>query len=131
MGGVYGDMLLFFPEQRRSVTVYQMEPKINGGWTVTANSNLTISCIFQNTAGGQLKDSNGNQAKGYGQELWTETAGLEGYFTTISSIVYRLKAVNNWSHEGGFNRYSLEKVVGNNGTESDNTTWNFGANTFS
>ena len=45
--------------------------------------------------------------------------------------VYRLKDNSDWSREGGFWRYGLEKVVGNNGTESDDASWNTGANSFS
>ena len=31
MSGVYGDMLLAWPEQQRSLEVYDMTPKVNGG----------------------------------------------------------------------------------------------------
>ncbi len=32
MAGIYGDMLLGFAEQQRNVAVYDMTPRINGGW---------------------------------------------------------------------------------------------------
>ena len=125
---VYGDMLLFFPEQRRSLTVYAMEPKINGGWNKVLGSEQAITGVFQNTAGDQTRDSNGNLVHTKGMELWTETGALADKFTEINGSVYRLTADNNWEHEGGFFRYTLNKVVGNNGTESDNATWNLGGN---
>lgn len=125
---VYGDMLLFFPEQRRSLTVYAMEPKINGGWNKVLGSEQSITGIFQNTAGDQTRDQNGNLVHTKGMELWTETSGLADKFTEIHGSVYRLTADNDWEHEGGFFRYTLNKVVGNNGTESDNATWNLGGN---
>ena len=49
MSGVYGDFLLAFPEQYRTVTVYSMTPKINGGWTIDENSSLAIKGIYQDT----------------------------------------------------------------------------------
>lgn len=130
MNGVYGNQLLFFPEQRRSLTVYAMTPKINGGWDVVPNSSLTITGVYQNTTGDQTVEQNGNLVHKKGLELWTETAGLTDMFTTYEGDVYRLKSDNQWSAEGGFYRYSLEKVVGNNGTESDSATWNLGSNSF-
>ena len=32
MAGVYGDMLLSFSEQRRALVLFDMKPKVNGGW---------------------------------------------------------------------------------------------------
>lgn len=136
MGAVYGDMLLAWPEQFRTINVYDMTPKVNGGWKVVTDQQgqtitTAVSGVFQNTRGGGLKESNGNLAKSDGREFWTRTAGLEGKFFQWEGKVYRLTDTNNWSHEGGFYRYGVEKVVGNNGTESDNSTWNLGAGSFS
>lgn len=130
MSGVYGDMLLFFPEQFRDLTVFEMEPGINGGWTKTANSDQRITGVFQNTSGNRIKDGNGNLVNSGGLELWTATQNLAGKFTNHEGQVYRINVNTNWNFEGGFQKYSLEKVVGNNGTESDNTTWNTGAGSF-
>lgn len=126
---VYGDMLLYWPEQRRELTLFDMKPKINGGWdkVLDQSGNLitqTITGVYQNTSGDQTTDSNGNLVHKKSLELWTETGGLGDKFTTYEGSIYRLKADNQWESEGGFYRYTLEKVVGNNGTESDNATWN-------
>lgn len=130
MAGIYGDMLLAWPEQQRSLTVYEMTPKVNGGWDIVSGSSITIIGVFQNTRGGGIKDSNGNLVQTEGRELWTQTGDLEGKFITWNNEVYRLIDGNNWSFEGGFFRYGVEKVVGNNATESDNATWNTGSNSF-
>ena len=138
MAGVYGDMLLAWPEQQRKIDVYDMTAKINGGWEVVKDPQTgeviktTILGVFQNTRGGGLKDSNGNLVTTEGRELWTRTGHLEGKFLTRDGKVFRLAAPDNndWSFEGGFYRYGVEKVVGNNGTESDNATWNLGGNSF-
>lgn len=130
MNGIYGEFLLAFPEQFRTVTVYDMEPKYNGGWIQVPDSSKTIRCIFQHTSGRRIKDLNGNQAEGSGLELWTETAGLNGKFTTIENTVFRLVSDNQWTYEGGFCKYTLDKVVGNNGAESADTTWYLGGGHF-
>lgn len=136
MGGVYGDMLLAWTEQQRAIEVYEMEAKINGGWEKVTDPQTgeviktTVIGVFQNTRGGGLKDSNGNLVKVDGREFWTRLGNLEGKFFDWEEYVYRLVDVNNWSYEGGFYRYGVEKVVGNNGTESEDSTWNFGNNTF-
>lgn len=126
---VYGDMLLYFPEQRRALTIFDMRPKINGGWDKVVDQQgklitQTITGVYQNTGGDQTVDANGNLVHKKSLELWTETEGLDDKFTTYENSIYRLKGDNQWESEGGFYRYTLEKVVGNNGTESDNATWN-------
>lgn len=128
---VYGDMLLFFSEQRRRLTVYQQTPLINGGWEKVIDSDLVVTGIFQNTKPSQIKDGNGNLVLSSGFEFWSETGNLNDYFTQIKDKVYRLISMQDWETEGGFYRYSLDKVVGNNGSESDDTAWNLGQNSFS
>lgn len=130
MSGIYGDMLLAFPEQMESVSVYQMTPRQGGGWTSVTGSTITVKGIIQNTTGDALKDASGNLVKTGGLEFWTAKADLDGYFMTYSGIVYRLTRSNDWMKQGGFARYSMEKVIGNHGSGSDNTTWNLGGNSF-
>ena len=136
MSGVYGDMLLAWPEQMRGLSVYDMKAKVNGGWDKVVDPvsgeliTTAITGVFQNTRGGGVKDSNGNLVKTEGRELWTQTGNLDGKFLDFEGEVYRLQDTNNWSFEGGFHRYGLQKVVGNDGTESDNATWNIGAGSF-
>lgn len=130
MSGIYGDMLLAFPEQYVEITVYSMTPKVNGGWNEVPGSSQTVQGIYQHTTGKRITDSNGNLVQTSGLEFWSETGGLSGMFSTIEGLVYRLNSDNNWNKEGGFYRYGLEKVVGNNGSEPNNTTWNPGTNNF-
>ena len=130
MGGIYGDMLIAFPEQLRMFTVFAMIPKINGGWEVVEKSKHSIQGVLQHTSGKALKESGGNLATSSGYELWTSAENILGLFTRIKSDVYRIKAVNEWSHEGGFFKYTLEKVIGDDGVKSNNTAWNTGAHSF-
>ena len=138
MSGVYGDMLLAWPEQNRQLEVYDQNPAINAGWEAVTDPQTgkvittTVVGVFQNTRGGGIKDSNGNLVITEGCEFWTHSDNLDGKFFVRNSKVYRLCVPDNsdWSFEGGFYRYGVEKVVGNNGTESDNASWNTGANSF-
>lgn len=127
--GVYGDMLLAFPEQFTSITVYSQTPDYNGGW-ITGTDQRSVTGIIQNTTGNRIKDSNGNLARSGGVEFWTEEGNLADLFTNIEGTVYRLVSDNDWKSEGGFFRYSLEKVVGNDGTESEKPAWNTGGHNF-
>ena len=129
MSGIYGDMLLAWPEQYTSLTVFDMTPGINGGLSAVDGSELAIKGVFQNTRSGASKDSNGNLVETNGMELWTSTGGLSNKYLSWEGKLYRLIDNNNWSREGGFYRYGLEKVVGN-ATESDNASWNLGSGSF-
>ena len=72
MSGIYGDMLLAWPEQNRQLEVYDQNPLINAGWDPVKDPQTgkiiktTVVGVFQNTRGGGIKDSNGNlvQAEG-------------------------------------------------------------------
>lgn len=131
MNGIYGESLLAFPEQFRKVTVYEMTAKVNSGWTKTENTEETVLGIYQNGSGSRIKDSNGNLVESNGLEFWTKRNDLSGKFTTLEGDVYRLISSNNWNFEGGYAKYQMEKVNGNDGTEPINTAWNTGANNFS
>ena len=137
MSGVYGDMLLAFTEQYTDIVVYDMKPKMNAGWdkVVDQSGNLitqTIIGVFQNTRAGGIKDQNGNLIDSEGCEFWSFEDGLVGKFFNRNGKVYRLSVPDDsdWKSEGGFYRYGVEKVVGNNGAESDNATWNIGGGSF-
>ena len=104
---VYGDMLLYWPEQRRALTVFDMTPKINGGWNkvVDQSGNLitqTITGVYQNTGGDTTVDQNGNLVHKKTLELWTETGVLDDKFTTYENNILSLKSDNQWESEGGF-----------------------------
>lgn len=131
MAGIYGDMLIAFPEQLQTLTVYAMTPKVNGGWDIVPESSKTVYGICQNTTANSIKENQGNLVNSGGLELWTDTGDLDGFFMSYSGSVYRVSGNNNWNAEGGFYRYTLEKLVGNNGTESSESPWNIGGNNFS
>lgn len=131
MGGIYGDMILAFPEQMRTFTAYQMNPLVNGGWERIEGGEIEILGILQNTKGNAIAEQGGNLVLKSSFELWTSSAGLDGYFVDVLGKPFRMIDSNQWIFEGGFYRYTLEKVGGNNATESDDTAWNIGGDSFS
>ncbi len=131
MSGIYGDMLLHFTEQNEDLLAFKMTPRQNGGWDTVVGSSVAFVGIIQNTGGSRIKDGNGNLVKTDGMEVWTERGGLDGYFLGWKGNIYRVgMGSGDWERQGGFYRYSLEKVVGNDGSESIDTSWNTGSNSF-
>lgn len=129
--GIYGDMLLVFPEQFRTFTAYEMNALINGGFEKVEGSEKDVLGIVQNTKGNAIAEQGGNLVNKSVFELWTSSANLDGLFIDIDGKPFRLIDSNNWVLEGGFKRYTLEMVGGNNATESDDTAWNLGNDSFS
>lgn len=129
--GIYGDMLLVFPEQFRTFTAYEMNALINGGFDRVEGSEKDIQGILQNTKGNAIAEQGGNLVNKSVFELWTSSTNLDGLFIDVDGKPFRLIDSNNWVLEGGFKRYTLEMVGGNNATESDDTTWNLGNDSFS
>ena len=130
MSGVYGNMLLMFPEQMRTVSVYKMDAQVNGGFKKVSGSEKSIRCTLQHTRGRLLKDSNGNLVRSSGFELWTNEKSLVGFFAHIGDEIYRISGSFDWTFEGGFIKYTLEKVVGENGFNTEDITWNTGSHSF-
>lgn len=129
--GIYGDMLLVFPEQFRTFTAYEMNALINGGFEKVEGSEKDVLGILQNTKGNAIAEQGGNLVNKSGFELWTSSTNLDGLFIDVDGKPFRLIDSNNWVLEGGFKRYTLEMVGGNNATESDDTAWNLGSDSFS
>jgi len=129
--GIYGDMLLVFPEQFRTFTAYEMNALVNGGFEKVEGSERDVLGIVQNTKGNAIAEQGGNLVNKSVFELWTSSTNLDGLFIDIDGKPFRLIDSNNWVLEGGFKRYTLEMVGGNNATESDDTAWNLGNDSFS
>jgi hypothetical protein len=120
---VYGEMLLFFPEQLREMQYFDMLPKINSGFTVDGSA-TTIWAVIQNAASA-IKESNGNLISSDHMNVWTETKLSRGHFILFDGTTYRIVGGNDWPSEGGFYMYTVERVVGDNGT-SNTVDWSVG-----
>lgn len=121
--GVYGDMLLFWPEQLREMQYFNMLPNINSGFTIDSSA-VTIWGVIQNAASA-IKESNGNLISSDHMNLWTESKLTRGWFILFDSTTYRIVNGNDWPSEGGFYMYTIERAVGDNGS-SNSTDWTVG-----
>ncbi len=96
MSGIYGDILLAWPEQNRTIEVYDQNPKINAGWDAVTDPQTgkviktPIVGVFQNTRGGGIKNSNGNLNITEGCEFWCHTDNLDSKFFEWENKVFRI-----------------------------------------
>lgn len=124
--GVYSpNILLHFPEQFRQFTYFNMTPKINSGYIIDNNFlPQKLWGILQNSLN-EIKESNGNLVKQINEFLWTDSALDIGKYVQFDAIIYRIIPSNDWINEGGFTRYTIDRMVGDNGTP-DLTDWTKG-----
>jgi hypothetical protein len=121
--GVYSpNMLAHFPEQFRMFTYFNMDPKINSGYTVSTPASYWG--ILQNDTS-FVKDGNGNLVEVNHENLWTDQKLIRGFFIEFDAVNYRIVDGSDWPHEGGFYHYTLDRQVGDNGTP-DPQVWSFG-----
>ena len=119
--GVYSpNMNLHFPEQFRQFTYFNMTAKTNSGYEVSTPP-VTYWGILQNSTTA-IKDSNGNLAQGGNEFLWTDAPLVMGWFVLFSGITYRIIPSNDWVNEGGFTQFTLQRIIGANGTP-DSQVW--------
>ena len=120
MNGVYGSSIIAFPEQFVDVTYFDMAPEQGSGYGPRTGVQ-TIRAVVQCTVGRRVLDINGNLVTTRKMELWTDQLLQSGKFVEFTEdaipVVYRLVGDNEWRREDGFAVYSLERVVGANGTE--------------
>lgn len=122
--GVYSpDMLLHFPEQLRPFQYFNMEPGMNSGYTLDG-SPVTVWGVIQNAAS-MIKESHDNLISSDHMNVWIDTKLTRGWFLSFENIIFRIVNGNDWPFEGGYYMYTIERLVGNNGTP-DATTWDKG-----
>ncbi len=118
--GLYGNMLSYHAGQLRSFTYFDMTPNVNSGYTINPNVPVvTLRGVLQN-AMSKVADSNGNLVDINDERLWTTSLLDRGKFVQFGTVTYRLVDGNDWPFEGGFYMYTLERVVGDNGTPDTN-----------
>lgn len=119
--GIFGNMLSYHTGQLRTFTYFNMVSKLNSGYTMDLNVPvLTLRGVLQNALS-KIADSNGNLVDVNDEKLWTTTVLNRGYFVKFGDITYRIVDGNDWPFEGGFLFYTLERLVGDNGTPDTNT----------
>jgi hypothetical protein len=123
---VYGEMLLHFPEQFREFTYFDMIPLENAGYTVDPNfTPRTLIGILQNSTT-MVKEGNGNIVTQANEFLWTANLLDMGKFVQFGATIFRIIPANDWVTEGGFTQYTIQRLVGDNGSPITQT-WENGS----
>lgn len=127
---VYGDMLAFFSEQRRSFKYFHMSPK-----PVASYSQIeylgNVTGVFQYMKRGELIRENDALADTNVPTLWTRQSLKVGdYFIEKGDETYRIVNPADWTFEGGFNVYVLETFVGNSDKQEPFEYVNIGQNDY-
>jgi hypothetical protein len=130
--GIYGNGLRDFPEQYRTVEYFNMTPNMSGGYDPVLDDDeepvepTDIEGVLQNTGKKGVKDSNGNIAYVSSMEFWSEDELELGWFIKFNDVTFRLIPANDWSIEDGFYRYGLEKLIGDDGSLTNDVEFNNG-----
>jgi hypothetical protein len=127
MPGVYGNLLLSFPELMKTYDVFKMEPrgiggygkrygirKVDGYWSWRKQSKLEVrddSLVLNYQAIFWAKD---DLATG-------ESNVAQGDFMEIGKEVFRVLDDQNFIHEGGFTKCLMEKLGGVTDRQTANT----------
>lgn len=113
MSGVYGDILLYFPELLKDFSVYDVIPSGVAGYKKTLVK--TVTGVFQHVKQGKL-DNEGDTAVGTNVPmLWILEDTLEQYQIITDPDTnrdYRVAKDAPWSYEAGFAVYELTSTVG-------------------
>lgn len=110
---VYGDMLVFFNEQKRSFDYFHMSPKPVASYSQRENLGKVVG-VFQYMKRGELIRENETLADTNVPTLWTRQSLKVGdYFIEKDGETFRIVNPADWTFEGGFNIYVLETLVGN------------------
>ena len=126
-GGAFGNMMSMFPETQIMVDYFDQQPLHGGGYGPRTDFSK-VRGILQCTTGRRVKTSNGYKIIGRGMKFWTETPLQAGRFISDGVYVYAVSvpASDDWEREGGFYIYDLERVIGPDGTEIVEPTFNHG-----
>ena len=110
--GVYGNQLLFFPEQFRMFDYFTMNPQTVASYTERENVRK-IKGIFQYMKRGDLRREEETLADVNIPTLWTrEKLDVVKGFIQKDDELYKIANPSDWSFEGDFNVYVLESFVG-------------------
>ena len=127
---VYGDMLAFFSEQRRSFKYFHMSPNPVASYSQREYLD-NVTGVFQYMKRGELIRENDALADTNVPTLWTRQSLKVGdYFIEKGDETYRIVNPADWTFEGGFNVYVLETFVGNSDKQEPFEYVNLGQNDY-
>ena len=127
---VYGDMLVFFNEQRRSVNYFTMSPNTVASYS-TRKDLGKVTGVFQYMKRGELTRENDTLADVNVPTFWTrQKLEVGNFFIEKDDEIFRIVNPADWTFEGGFNIYVLETFVGNSDVQKPFENVNLGQNNY-
>lgn len=108
---VYGNILMFFSEQKRKFSYFSMKALPGGSYTDREELG-TITGVFQHVKKGDLLRENDTEADVNVPTIWTMKKLKVGNFIQMDDELYRITSDYTWKFEGGFYCYSLETFIG-------------------
>lgn len=114
MAGVYGDQLLAFSEQFRSVSYFSMKQEVGAGYKDRTELG-EVRGVFQYMKKGDLARENEVLSDEQAPTFWTRKKLESGNFIEMKGddCLYRITNNQPWKFEGNFYIYILESVTGN------------------
>lgn len=145
MGGVYGTMMSFVSDQFRDLIVFSADAAVTSGYSARTNIRKQRGVIHMYsappTAEGIKAGVPSFQGLGKGNAviqkrpfLWADTELPVGDFVTCEvsypGMVFRVITENQWAYESDLVEQGLEKVVGLDGSKSNNLAFDLGGDSF-
>lgn len=129
MGGVYGDQLVFFSEQFRTVSYFSMRTDSVAGFSDRKDLGK-VRGVFQYMKMGDLDRENDTLSDISVPTFWTRRRLEAGNFILISDDddLFRIVREQSWRHEGNFIIYVLETVSGNTDEQTPHEDVDLGDN---
>ena len=124
MGSLYGDALVHFLELRETFQYFEQVARVGAGYEPVGDVE-DIVCIRQTGPGRRLSNTNRTDYNAIAPaikvsdtlDIWSLSKRLTlGFFVLYDNSVYRIVSEKDWELESGYYAYTLEKVVGNDGS---------------
>lgn len=124
MGGIYGDMLAYFPELMRVYYNFTMEPLASGGYEERSTP-VKIKGILAFVRSGRIVMENDTISSTDRPFFWSRRKLTPATFISdtlsLDGKIYRICEDSDWTYEGGFYPYELQTVTGNTDTQVEDT----------
>ena len=131
MGSIHGSMLVHFTEEFRPFTYFQMTPRVTSGFEERTDVRKSRGVVHMYSApptaeGVKLREVNTSLVIEKKPFLWCRTVIPVGWFVEFGDDVYRVLSHNEWEFEASMTIHGLERVVGDNGTVTNEPSYNLG-----
>jgi hypothetical protein len=127
MAGVYGDMLIAFPEIMEPFEVFKMEPHVGGGYGERHDKRTVVGYWSWRKGGqmgieGDLRTNNERATFWAKDDFFTGKSNIsQGDYVEVDDSVYLVIDDDNFSREGEFTKCPMQLVAGLTDQQHTNT----------